>query len=337
MILFTLFFGCAKQPNITLDETNYNEVLQSYKKNCTTKKAQLLYGDLCRNCDGIEDAKSFFQNNFELVHVKAKKKGLLTGYYEPLLYGSLVKTQKYTYPLYEKPKDLVDVDLSSLYPKLKHYRLRGRLVDGKVVPYFTRKVIKERGIDAHVLCYCNSQIDRFFLEVQGSGRVQLDDNTTLFVGYSDQNGYKYRSIGKYLIEKGAIKRRDISLQTIASWLKRHPKKRDEVLNFNQSFVFFRKKQHSATGALGVVLTPYRSLAVDRKYIPLGSMVYLKTFINGKVFHKIVFAQDTGSAIKGEQRADIFLGSSYHAKEIAGKLQAPLDIWIMRPKEKRVDE
>jgi len=319
-------------------QENYKEVLEIFKKNCTTKKAQILYGDLCHNLHDIKNPKSFFQKNFSLLHVKGDTKGLLTGYYEPLVHASLEKTKRYRYPLYAKPKDLLHINLSSVYPELKHYPLRGRLVNGAVVPYFTRETIDKNGVDAEILCYCDSKIDRFFLEVQGSGRVQLDTNETFFIGYSDKNGYKYRSIGKYLIEQGEIQAEDISLQTIYKWLQTHPDKRDKVLYQNKSFIFFKKKKHKATGALGVELVPYRSVAVDTKYIPLGSMLWMKTAYKGQKIEKIVFAQDRGGAIKGAKRADLFLGASKDAREMAGALKAPLELWIMVPKkQKRVDE
>ena len=338
LVILIFFSACTKQPSKMVKDDDYEGLFRIYKQNCTTQKAQGIYGDLCHNLDSIDDAKSFFQDNFQPLHVKSKQKGLLTGYYEPLLYGSLKKTQKYCYPLYAKPKDLLHVKLASIYPELKHYSLRGRLVNGVVVPYFTREVINKNGIDAEVLCYCDSKIDRFFLQVQGSGRVQLEDNTTLFLGYSDKNGYKYRSIGKYLIQKGAIKAKDISLQTITKWLQEHPQQVDEVLSYNESFIFFKKKQSKATGALGLELTPYRSVAVDTKYIPLGTMLLMQTRYKGKKINKIVFAQDRGGAIKGAQRADLFLGSSKEAREMAGELKAPLELWILVPKkQKRVDE
>ncbi len=318
-------------------DENYDEVFASFQKNCQTQKAKKLYGHLC-NITEVANKKKFFVDNFvpyRVVTKKNKTKGLLTGYYEPLLYGSLKKSKIYKYPIYATPKDLVVVDLSSIYPELQHFRLRGRLYNNRLIPYYTRSEIEKNGLDAEILCYCDSKVESFFLEVQGSGKVQLEDNTTINIGYSNQNGHKYSSIGKYLIHLGEIKKEDISLQSIKKWLDNHPSRVDEILNHNQSMVFFQRKAHGATGSLGLELTPKRSVAVDRKFIPLGSMLYLDTNHKAIDTH-IVFAQDTGGAIKGPLRVDLFLGSSQKAQEIAGSLKEKVDVWILLPK-KRVDE
>jgi len=333
-LLVIFFSACSKQVEIQNIDDDYKAVFDVYKKNCQTQQGQKLYGELCQNLDEVQEYKKFFQKNFTLQNISQhnSQKGLLTGYYEPLLYGSLEQTKRYKYPIYAKPKDLLHVRLETLYPSLKKYTLRGRLDGKKVVPYYTRAYINEHKINAKILCYCDSKIDRFFLEVQGSGRVQLENNTTLFLGYSDKNGYPYRSIGKYLIEKGAIAAENISLDSIRKYLELHPAQRDEVLNYNQSFIFFQQKDKKVTGALGVELTPYYSVAVDTQFISLGSMLVMDTFYNGKKVNKIVFAQDRGGAIKGSQRADLFLGYSKEGRELASKLKAPLSLWLMVPKQ-----
>ena len=162
--------------------------------------------------------------------------------------------------------------------------------------------------------------------------MTFENKKTIFIGYDNQNGYPYNSIGRYLADIGAIPLKDISLQSIKGWLEKNPSKIDEVLNYNKSMVFFRQKEQAASGSLGVTLTPKRSIAVDRRYIPLGSMLYLSAKTDEVDFNHIVMAQDTGGAIKGSVRADIFLGYGEEAKEIAGKLKAPLKLWILLPKE-----
>ena len=321
------------------NDENYTEVLEQFISNCKTLKAKKLYGNLCKNTDNIRDIKKFLTDSFVpymLSDEKAKEEGLLTGYYEPQLYASLTKSKKFRYPLYETPKDLITVDLSSIYPSLKKYRLRGKLEGNKLVPYDTRAESKNGDVDADIICYCDSKIDRFFLEIQGSGRVKLDDNSTMFIGYDNQNGHKYRAIGRYLVKIGALELKNVSLQSIKSWLVNNPKRVDEVLNYNNSLVYFKQRKQSATGALGLALTPKRSIAVDRKYIPLGSMLYLSTNIEDDKLSRVVFAQDTGGAIKGSIRADLFLGAGDKALDIAGRLKAPLKLWILLPKNtKRV--
>jgi membrane-bound lytic murein transglycosylase A len=359
-VVILLLSACSKKPEIlfkdmpkthlksvsfndlpNFDDENFSDVLNNFRNTCKTNKSKTLYPELCKKQLNATDAKEFIIKNFTPYRIYDKNSndtGMLTGYYEAQLHASLRKTSQYKYPLYETPKDLVIVNLASIYPELKHYRLRGRLQGNKLVPYYSREQIKHHDINASILCYCNSKIDRFFLEVQGSGIVKLDDNTSMYVGYDNQNGYKYKSIGKYLVKNDKIPLENISLQSIRTWLKEHPSKIDEVLNYNNSMVFFSRRNHGATGALGLQLTPKRSVAIDRKYIPLGSMLYLNAKSHLISLNKFVFAQDTGGAIKGDIRADYFLGSGQDALAIAGRLKAPLKLWIILPKNKRkIDE
>lgn len=357
--LTIIFSGCAKKQEIKLEQTpatilakdsfdslkawkqeNYEEILALFKQNCQKKSVKALYKKTCHKAEQIEDAKLFLQEEFspyKIVSETENEYGLLTGYYEPFLEASLERSEKYPYPIYRKPKDLITVDLASIYPELKHYRLRGRLVGDKLVPYYTRSTSKKLGLDADVLCYTNSKIDRFFLEIQGSGKVILDNNTTMYIGFENQNGHKYKAIGRYLVQIGALRLEDVSLQSIKEWLEKNPSRLDEVLNYNDSMVFFEKREQGATGALGIELTPKRSVAVDRRYIPLGSMLYLDADLEDNNISRIVFAQDTGGAIKGSVRADLFLGSGEDALEIAGHLKAPLKLWILLPKERTLED
>ena len=326
-LILLLFSACSIAPSPKNE--NYDAVLELFKTNCKTDNAQAIYGDLCTNTMNVTNAESFIRENFTLTSVGDT--GLLTGYYEPELQGSLVKTAKYKYPIYNTPDDLVIVKLGSVYKKLKNYRLRGRLQDNVLVPYYTREELSKHDINASVICYTNSKVDLFFLEVQGSGRVKFDDGTTIFLGYDNQNGHPYKSIGKHLITLGEISKEDISLQSIRKWFVRHPTRVDEILNYNPSVVFFKKRKQGATGALGVELTPLRSIAVDKRSIPLGSMLLLQARDEQVDYRHIVFAQDTGGAIKGEVRADMFLGFGKKARTIAGSLKAPLKLWIYKPK------
>ena len=343
------FIGCSKEPKVlfdTLPQTqlqessysslpnwkneNYDEVLYSFMNNCRAKKSVNIYHDLCSSSQNISDAKEFLENNFTPYMIQSSdkdKESILTGYYEPELRGSFTKSETYKYPIYGVPKDLVTVDLSSIYPDLKNYRLRGRLDGNRLVPYYSRTELNKIDINAEVICYCDSKIDKFFLEVQGSGRVTLDSGETIFIGFGNQNGHKYSSIGKYLVRSGEISKEEISLQSIREWFKMNPSRVDEVLNHNSSVVFFQKRDRAATGSLGLVLSPLRSIAVDRRYVPLGSMVYVSAKDS---YTRIVFAQDTGGAIKGSVRADMFLGFGDKAGAIAGELKAPLNLWILLP-------
>jgi membrane-bound lytic murein transglycosylase A len=353
VIFITLFTSCSQKelfylqnhPKTALEATTFDAlngfekddfsvVLKTFQKNCQSTKAEKIYGELCKKAIEAENAKAFILENFRpyiILNKEKNTKGLLTGYYEASIHASYKKSEKYPYPIYATPKDLVVVDLSAIYPELKSYRLRGRVVNGRVIPYYTRAQAQQQDLNATVLCYCDSKIDKFFLEVQGSGIAKFDDNSSIYLGYDNQNGHKYRSIGKYLIESGILKKEDVSLESIKKWLQENPQKADEVLNYNNSLVFFSKREHGATGALGLELIPMRSVAVDRRYIPLGSMLYLNADYPEGSLKRIVFAQDTGGAIKGRVRADLFTGSGEKALKLAGSLKAPLQLWILLPK------
>lgn len=356
LILLLLFFGCSPKPKVLFEslpntyliksdfkslpnfsDKSYFEVLENFKNNCRSKEAKKLYGDLCRKIDTINNPKLFLTTFFTpyiITSKEDKREGLLTGYYEPKLSASLTRHDRYQYPLYETPKDLIVVDLSSIYPALKNYRLRGKIVNNRLVPYDTRAESKKKTVNANVICYCDSKVDKFFLEIQGSGRVTLDNNSTIFVGYDNQNGHKYRAIGRYLVEIGAMSLDEVSLQSIRIWLMENPLRVDEVLNYNKSLIYFKQRKQGATGAMSLELTPESSVAVDKRYIPLGSMLYLHSNIADKELSKIVFAQDTGGAIQGSVRADLFLGTGAKALDIAGKLKSELKLWILLPKNEK---
>jgi len=355
LFIILFFLSCSKEPTVSLTEfphtkltpstftqlPNFGEedfdgVLALFKKNCQTKKAFEIYGNLCAEAESVSDAKAFIVNNFTpymIQNESEKNEGLLTGYYEAQINASYQKSERYRYPIYKTPDDLVVVDLAKIYPELKHYRLRGRMEGNKVVPYYTRAEAKRKDLNASVLCYCDSAIDKFFLEVQGSGIAKFDDNSSIYLGYDNQNGQKYRSIGKYLVAHNELSIEEVSLQSIKKWLLEHPERANEVLNYNNSMVFFCKREQGATGALGVELKPLRSVAVDKRYISLGSMLYLHADLNSTKINKIVFAQDTGGAIKGSVRADLFVGSGDEALKLAGHLKAPLKLWLIMPKNR----
>ena len=367
LIIFIFFLGCYKEPLPTSlkdinstnacvtfdclpktllkersfedlpnwDEENFDEALQNFQNSCNNSKTKKFYQDLCKNIDKVTNSKQFFTSNFipyEINKEDGNVTGMLTGYYEPYLKGSLTKHGKYIYPVYETPNDLITVDLSSIYPDLKNYRLRGQVKGNKLIPYHTREQSSKIDVDAKVICYVDSKIDLFFLEVQGSGRVLLDTGETIFIGFGNQNGHKYKSIGRYLVDIGEIPLEDISMQSIRAWFVKNPSRVDEVLNHNKSVVYFKQSQQAATGSLGIQLTPKRSIAVDKRFIPLGSMLYCSAEQNNVKFNRIVQAQDTGGAIKGTIRADMFLGFGDYAREIAGRLKAPLKLWILLPKD-----
>jgi membrane-bound lytic murein transglycosylase A len=287
--------------------------------------------------------RSFFENFFQpykVVNPDGAETGLVTGYYEPLLRGARNRGGPYQTALYSVPDDLLTIDISSLYPDLKNLRLRGRVVGRKVVPYFSRAELEQSGVLAgKELVWVDDAIEAFFLQVQGSGRVQLaDSGETVRLAYAEQNGHPYRSIGRYLVDKGEMTLDQASAQTIRTWYLANPMRREELLNANPSYVFFKEEKIvnpsiGPKGALGVPLTPLRSIAVDPQYIPLGAPVYLSTTYPSKdiPLQRLMMAQDTGGAIRNPVRADFFWGFGAEAGDRAGKMKQRGSLWVLLPK------
>jgi len=265
--------------------------------------------------------------------------GLVTGYYEPLLRGSRTPSPTFPYPLLAPPDDLVVVDLAELYPELRHLRLRGRLQGNRVVPYYSRAEIETGKTPARgrEIAWVADPVELFFLQVQGSGRIRLENGDTMRVGYAEQNGHPYRSIGKWLVEQGELTLDKASMQGIKDWGARNPEKLPGLLRNNPSFVFFRELPNQGDGpigSLGVPLTPERSIAVDPRAIPLGAPVWLATTQSNSAapLQRLVMAQDTGSAIKGNVRADFFWGFGDAAGEKAGAMKQSGRMWLLLPRE-----
>ena len=294
---------------------------------------------------GDAQARAFFERWFEPHPVLAgndNPDGLITGYYEPLLFGSFSKTGRYQYPLYQQPDDLLVIKLDQLFPELKGKRVRGRLQGNTVVPYFDRAHIEQQPspLQGQELLWVDDPVDAFFLQIQGSGRVQLPDGSIVGVGYANQNGHPYRSIGNKLIQIGAFDKSEVSLFTIKQWLADHPERADEVLNSNPSYVFFSLRKDAdkgPLGSLGVPLTPQRSIAIDRTRLPMGMPMWLSTSLPGdsyRAFNKLVMAQDTGGAIRGQVRADLFFGTGERAEKLAGGMKQTGRLYVLLPKNQK---
>jgi membrane-bound lytic murein transglycosylase A len=302
--------------------------------------------------DGRDPAtvRAFFESHFipyQVVAADGRETGLVTGYYEPLLAGSRGRTARYTVPLYAVPDDLLVVDLASLYPELAGKRVRGRVEGRKVVPYYERADI-DRGVaplDGKALVYVEDPVEAFFLEIQGSGRIRLDDGTVMRVGYADQNGHPYRSIGTVLIERGELTLGQASMQGIRAWGRRNADKLPALLEENPSYVFFREvpppvpdtieaQIDGPYGSLGVPLLRERTVAVDPRSIPLGTPVFLATTypLSSRPLQRLTLAQDTGGAIRGAVRADFFWGFGDDAGREAGRMRQDGRMWILWPKD-----
>ncbi len=286
------------------------------------------------------DVRKFFEQRFrahEMIGPGGHSEGLITGYYEPVLYGSLTRDARFRYPLYRRPDNLVTVDLGALYPELQGKPIRGRLDGNRVIPYYSRDQISDSSapLQGQELLWVDDPVALFMLQIQGSGLVRLTDGSMIAVGYADQNGYPYRAVGRSLVQMGALKPQDVTLQSIRAWLRDHPGQAEAVLNSNPSYVFFRLRDASLDGPLGslqVPLTPERSVAVDPAYIPLGAPIWIDTTLPGSTspYRRLVMAQDTGGAIKGQVRADLFFGRGDAAEQLAGEMKQPGRLYVLLP-------
>ncbi len=314
------------------DDLNY--ALEVFKKDCQRAKRYELFKEICQKTESYTDGLEFFTTNFtpyELYDKAKSNQGLITGYYEPLLYGSLTKSEKYKYPIYKTPNDMLIVDLTDAYPELKKYRLRGKLVNGKIIAYDDRKELNKRE-NLEAICYVDDKIELFFLQIQGSGKVILENGKIINVGYANQNGHKYKGIGRVLLNEGVLQGYGASMQGIKAYLKANPHRIEEILNKNRSYIFFTQREKGATGALGTELAGGRNLAVDRRYIPLGMPVFINTknSVTKEKINSLVVAADVGGAIKGEIRADFFYGKGKEAEIFAGGMKERGKLTILVP-------
>ncbi len=272
---------------------------------------------------------------------KGSRKVLFTGYYEPIYEGKLARDELFRFPVYRLPSDLVRVDLSPFAERFKGETIVARIEGKSVQPYFSRSQIEgERTLEGKGLeiAWLKDPLDVFFLHVQGSGRIRLPDGKDLLLHYQASNGRPYRSIGKYMIEKGFLTREEMSMQAMRRYLTDHPEVRDEVLNQNPSYIFFQRVETGPWGSLGVLLTPGRSIALDPRLFPKGALGFIfsrKPLVNdrGEItgwtsFSRFVLHQDSGGAIKGAGRADLFWGSGPYAELAAGHLQHEGELYIL---------
>jgi membrane-bound lytic murein transglycosylase A len=328
-------------------ETDALAAWPAFLASCGPLKKQTAWQSVCAASTKLspqDDAsvRAFFEQWLspqQVLTTEGKDTGLITGYYEPLLFGSHTATGRYRFPVYGTPDDLLIIDFASLYPELKKYRLRGRLTGNRVIPYYSREEIDagKAPLQNKILLWVDDAVDLFFLQIQGSGRVQLENGELIRLGFADQNGYPYTSIGKKLVDQGELPLEQASMQGIKQWGLRNPEKLPALLDSNASYIFFRELPPSPNGppgALGVPLTGGRSLAVDPRAIALGSPVYLSTTWpnSTQVLNRLMLAQDSGGAIKGAVRADFFWGFGEEAAKNAGSMRQSGRMWVLLPKE-----
>ena len=324
------------------EPADWAAALSAFSQSCTRMKNNELWKAPCAELDQNVpfDAEAFFRRNFDLYKVKAgtDDTGLMTGYYEPLLRGSLRRHGPYQTPLLKTPKDLIVVDLAGLHPELKGLRLRGKLEGRRLVPYDERADVVKRPINPEdVIAWVDDPVDAFFLQIQGSGRIELEDGSHIRVGFDDQNGHPYVSLGRHLLETGELSRGNLSMQSIRAWGRKNPGKIDEAMNANPRYVYFKERAGAADegplGAQSVPLTPRASVAVDHNVWRYGTPFFVSANQAKPAFsmNRPVIAQDTGSAIRGPIRFDYFWGFGDEAGAAAGRQKSTASAWVMVPK------
>lgn len=326
--------------------TDLTPSFTALQQSCRAVKNRTNWQSVCAQAEALIQPDNtalhqFFESAFtpyQVFNPDGSSQGLITGYYEPKLPGSRVRTVRFRYPLYGVPDDLLTIDLSEVYPQLKDLRLRGRLQGKRVVPYYNRADIEQgkAAVQGRELFWVDNAVELFFLQIQGSGRIELPDGSTVKVGYAEQNGQPYSSIGRKLVETGELKLEQASMQGIKQWGEQHPDKLPALLAQNSSYVFFRELPNTLSGpfgALGVPLTDAYSIAVDARTIPLGAPVFLSTTYpnTAEPLNRLMLAQDTGGAIKGAVRADFFWGYGEQAGVQAGRMKQSGQMWVLFPK------
>jgi membrane-bound lytic murein transglycosylase A len=284
----------------------------------------------------LQAARNFFEADFTpwLAADNGEPQGLFTGYFEPELRGSRTPGGAFKTPLLRRPPDLVAADLGLFRPGWRGERIAGRVVDGRLVPYPTRAEIERGALDRQNLAFLwvDDPVDAFVLSIQGSGRVRLGDGTLVNVGYDGANGRPYVALGRLLIERGEMRREDVTLAAIRAWLAAHPAEAQDLMDENPSYVFFREiKGDAPIGSEGVALTAGRSLAVDPGFLPLGVPLWLDVAQDGVTLRRLVVAQDTGGAIRGPVRGDLFCGFGPAAEAQAGRMRATGAYYVLLPR------
>jgi len=316
------------------------------------KNAREAWERVCGKASGAEvnsnsEARIFFETFFEpyAVYDQNHRKGLFTGYFEPELFGSFRQTDSFQFPLYARPNDLIEASLEQFSKTYEGERIVGRVISGKLQPYLSRAEIERGGLKDQELelVWVDDAIDSFFLHIQGSGRVRFRDGSYRRLSYAGNNGHPYFAIGNSLVARGILSKDQINMGSIRGWLEKNPLKAPEIMRENPRFIFFkwlsdRYDNYGPIGAQGVPLTAERSLAVDLKYLPLGVPLWVEVVLPNlestteKTFHRLMVTQDTGGAIRGPVRGDIFWGSGKNAGYIAGRMKHKGQYWLLLPEK-----
>ncbi|MGH1330082.1 MAG: murein transglycosylase A [Paracoccaceae bacterium] len=294
-------------------EDDHQAALDVFLETCMDMKSAD-WRAICALAGSQPSARAFFELFFRPVLIEDGAEALFTGYFEPELSGSRYRSARYAYPLYRKPPELRSGEL---------WHSRSAIEE--------QQILAGRGLE---IVWIDDPVEVFFLQIQGSGRVRLEEGGVIRVGYGGANGHQYRSIGQELVRRGVYNAHQVSAQVIQNWVRRNPTDGADLLRHNPSFVFFRevKKVPAEKGPLGAMnrsITTMRSVAVDPKFTPLGAPVWIEKGGNGPI-KRLMVAQDTGSAIKGAQRADIFFGTGDEAGRAAGRVRDPGRVIVLMP-------
>lgn len=338
-------------------DDDHDSALRTFRRSCaeiiaegTAFRKPVVFGgrrehwvDVCMSASPGVEPRAFFEDNFQAFRVldHNRPEGLFTGYYEPEVEGSRTPDAEFNVPLYGKPADLIAFDQEERTSGYDY----GQRVGGKAKPYYTRKDIEKGALAGQNLeiLWLRDLADAFFIHIQGSGRVRLRDGTVARLAFAAKSGRPYTSVGAVLVERGVFTHEQLSMQVLRSWMARQPKEARQLMWQNESFIFFREvelqdPQLGALGAQGVQLTPLRSIAVDRSFWIFGTPVWLDTMsprgpnADPEQFRKLLIAQDTGSAIKGAARGDVFWGFGDDAALAAGHMKSPGSMTVLLPVE-----
>lgn len=318
------------------------QALPALKKSCSVlEKRYARWQKFCKklnhekfSTDG--ELRSFIKEEMRVFSINNNETGLFTGYYEPEIEGSLVKTKEYAVPVYALPQDIVRIDLGKFNPKFKGEILFGKQDSKEIKPYLTRREIEtgEIKFPAQVIAWVKEPAELFILQIQGSGILKLPDGKKVGIGYAGNNGHAFTGIGSVMARQGLLKDGVYTMADIKNWLIANPRQAQSLMHENPRYIFFKKTDRpGAVGSLGVSLTAGRSLAVDPAYVPLGSFLWLQTTApDGSALNRLVSAQDTGSAIKGAVRGDFFWGTGDNALKEAGRMKSRGIYFLLLPKE-----
>lgn len=360
MITLCLLTSCGKtKPTFNLRAVSFNalpswnqdhltEAWPAFIRSCVkinempATANQIKLQHVCNLAVALKDTsenniRSFFETNFIPYKVSdgSHNEGLFTGYYEPVIKGSRSKTQEYQAPLYKRPNDLVMIENLGIFRNdLAGIRIAGRVLNGNLVPYFTHAEIANGAIVGNELAYVADPVDAFFIQIQGSAAIQLENGQMMRLTYDGTNGHPYTAIGKILVQQKALSLENVSMQSIRAWLKTHPMQTKDVLYQNASYVFFKESNaNGPVGFEGVVLTPERSMAIDPVFIAYGTPIWVDIThpVDKERIQRLVIAQDKGGAIKGPLRGDYFWGTGDKAGELAGVMKSKGTYYVLLPK------